>query len=174
MEQYEKIMFVDSDLFIWDSMEELFRVTKGQEFAAVLDDYIHLAGGRPYGNQNYFNAAMFILRPNRKVYENMKLFIGNSPQQLKDLAEWNKGLAEQDFLNFYYGAGWYHLPKKYNLIHFTKRSQAEVNSSIAIHDKFWQGHVVNLLPKHLQEIIIQEYENSKVLISSNGTKGTVY
>jgi len=184
LEQYEKIVFFDSDGYIrGPMMATLFQLTQGVEIAAVEDLYMV----RDKHILHYFNAGMFVLKPGREVYLNMVEVLNgtndlfnstsaslksatlmvNGKHALKSLNLWNKGLAEQDFLNFYYGAGWKRLPLNYN-------DFSLLETSIFWHCKFWHRVNMDLVSKLNQKQITDSMENAKKLLESDATEGIIF
>ena len=167
LDYYDKIIFLNADMVIKSEIiHSVFALSEGHEFSAVPDPHMGLIAQVPYGAQNYFNTGVLSLKPSQKVYENMQSFFGNSTGQLANLLEWDRGYADQDFLNFYFGASWHHLPAKYDLIHISQWPKNVLESSVVYHDKIWKPEVLELLPKAVKDNYMKEYEIAQKMLKS--------
>ena len=80
----------------------------------------------------YFNAGFIVLKPNKKVYDDLMALI-KSPTELDRTRLQTYKFAEQDLLNVYFKDKWKDLDKSYNLMHI----QAVSLAAVAIHEKLW-------------------------------------
>ena len=99
MTQFEKIIYMDSDMMAVQNIDSIF--VEYDEFSAVVDSY-----------PGIFNTGIFLLEPNMTTYENMLA-------TYKDVESYNVG--DQGYLNWYFGKKWrsntsYHLPLNYNVL----------------------------------------------------------
>jgi alpha-N-acetylglucosamine transferase len=161
LEQYEKIIYIDNDIYIKGSYQKLFELTDGHEFAAVQDDKIgDYVSNIPHGRMNYFNAGMFVMTPNSKVFANMMELLSGENRE-ENLKIWNHGYAEQDFLNFYFGAGWKRLPRQYNLSWIGSRTSNEILVAVGLHHKYPDDRAPN---DSLQQMMQDDFDNAKKLL----------
>ena len=99
MTQFEKIIYMDSDMMAIQNIDSIF--DEYDEFSAVVDSY-----------PGIFNTGIFLLKPNMTTYQNMLA-------TYKDVDSYNVG--DQGYLNWYFGKKWksntsYHLPLNYNVL----------------------------------------------------------
>ncbi|KAA8911944.1 hypothetical protein TRICI_003630 [Trichomonascus ciferrii] len=96
--QYEKVVFLDSDVLVVKGIEDLFDLDVGVgEIAAAPD----------IGWPDIFNSGVFVARPDFGTYEG-----------LKEMAENNESFdgGDQGLLNQYFqGSGWRRIPFTYNV-----------------------------------------------------------
>ena len=94
-DEFEKIIFLDSDLIVVKSIDHLFEEVK-DEFAAT--------DCTPYFD-HIFNSGVMVLTPSRKRFEDLIA--------QKDILESYDG-SDQGFLNTYFKDKWTKLDIKYN------------------------------------------------------------
>ncbi len=103
--KYDKLVFIDSDMLVFENLDELFEK----------DHLTACAAGRLYpGNESWtaLNSGLLVIEPNKKEKEN---FIGHIPEAILDL----KSYGDQDVIN-YMNKDWkeksnLHLSEQYNL-----------------------------------------------------------
>ena len=99
MTQFDKIVYMDSDMMVLQNIDSIF--DEYNELSAVVDAY-----------PGIFNTGIFLLQPNTTTYRNLI-------NTYKEVESYNVG--DQGYLNWYFGRKWrsntsYHLPLVYNVL----------------------------------------------------------
>lgn len=81
--EYDKIVFLDSDMMVEHNLDELF---EQEELSAVPDIFTPP-----------FNAGLMVLKPNKETYQSMLDIYMNTP---------SKGFGDQGFLNVFFSSRW--------------------------------------------------------------------
>jgi lipopolysaccharide biosynthesis glycosyltransferase len=116
--EYKEVVYIDADIFLVGPIAPLFDEIDREtyNFAGVLDygyNFPESIGlGFPNGGThtylNYINGGFLWLKPSLVTFEQMKASLKADPKQ------WDTGLFEQDFLNFFFGQNKQILDSKYN------------------------------------------------------------
>ena len=109
LEEYKKIVFLDADMIILHSIDELF---EKPHMSGVI------AGKCLHPEWNGLNSGMMVIEPSRKEYDEM---LGCSEEVIKECLSKNNGFGDQDIINAYYH-NWkttdsLHLPEVYNAMY---------------------------------------------------------
>uniref|UniRef100_A0A7S3R8E2 Hexosyltransferase n=2 Tax=Dunaliella tertiolecta TaxID=3047 RepID=A0A7S3R8E2_DUNTE len=125
--EYERIAYIDADVWVRANMDGMFSFVKDFPFAAVRDlEHNVFLGLRTLGEG--FNAGMFALQPSQEVFGHMVSLINHIDKyKIHDM--------EQGFLNYYYGVSWNEIPREYSGNHLGQVS--ELNYSRSAHEKMW-------------------------------------
>lgn len=149
MTEYSQVIFFDSDMIIKGDITQMSSILpKELDFGAAID-YGQLYYDKKWSH--YFNGGMFIIRPSKFRFNHILSVMDRANQEnLQDL-------AEQDFLNWYYGKSFYAVDPRYNLqflMHvniewslYTKDPKATVDYAFAIH---WKGFEESFRNYHFQ------------------------
>lgn len=113
----ESLVYLDADTLVLRNFDELFALP--YNFAAVPDV---LTGHNKVGWLVEFNAGVLFLRPSTPVFEQMLMTIGT--------ARYPTDMAEQAYLNVFYGANAVRLPYAYNANLAIKVRSPEIWESI--------------------------------------------
>jgi glycogenin glucosyltransferase len=106
---FEQIVYLDADMLVRESIEELFNIE--EEFAACAPTVITInketrAVTSAFIGESCFNAGMLVLKPSKTVFEDMMV--------QKDSMTLESDPSDQGFLNVYYENRWKRLSSKYN------------------------------------------------------------
>ncbi|KAF5464820.1 hypothetical protein F2P56_014870 [Juglans regia] len=126
--EYEKMIYLDGDIQVFDNIDHLFELPDGQ-FYAVMDCFCEKTWSSSpqyqigYCQQcpekvqwpaelgspppTYFNAGMFVYEPNLSTYRDLLDTLKITPPT---------SFAEQDFLNMYFRDIYKPIPPTYNLV----------------------------------------------------------
>ena len=101
----DQIVYLDSDMIVTDSLDDLFYLDLKEYPIAAVRDYI------PTGYLETFNAGMLVIPTKRWREENIS-------HQLLALTEIHheNTYGDQGILNMLFGSQWLHLDKKYNFM----------------------------------------------------------
>ncbi len=100
MVAFRRVVFLDADLVVVQSLEPAIAVCGEAELCAVAD----LMAG-----PNYFNAGLLIVRPSRKRFEELLVQMNKKP---------GRAYPEQDLLNEVFARKWKPLDAKFNQLHY--------------------------------------------------------
>lgn len=127
-EEYEKIIYLDADIMVFDNIDHLFDLPNGR-FYAVMDCFCEQTWshspqhkvkycqqcpdrnpwpkhfGKPPAK--YFNAGMFVHEPSKQTFHELMVALKQSPPTL---------FAEQDFLNTFFQRSYSPIPLMYNMV----------------------------------------------------------
>jgi len=106
MEQYDSIVYMDSDTYVLDTIDELFTLDDSS-FAAARDFMIDPSTKR-FGFIDTFNMGVFRIQPSVKQYNQWMHWIEH------DSIDYEADLAEQGFLNVVLQHNWTELPMEFN------------------------------------------------------------
>ncbi|XP_010098779.2 galactinol synthase 2 isoform X1 [Morus notabilis] len=128
LEEYEKMMYLDADIQVFDNIDHLFDSSIGY-FYAVMDcfcdkewrnspqfkigycqqcpDKVEWPADMGLPPPSYFNAGMFVFEPNLITYSNLLEALKVTP---------TTSFAEQDFLNMFFKDVYKPIPNVYNLL----------------------------------------------------------
>lgn len=136
MTEYSQIFFVDSDLMVKGDVTKLPSILpEGMEFGAVTDYGEVIYNGKW---KRYFNGGMLVVKPSSARLDHML-----SVMRYFDDDKYYD-LAEQDFLNWYWGKTFFSIDPMYNLQYIiyedidwklSGSSTADVDSAALIHFK---------------------------------------
>ena len=109
--QFDKIVFLDADIYVLKNLDHLFNYP--HMTAAIDGEYFNL-----WSNQIHFNSGCLVIEPSIELYEDIINF-ANSIDFNSNLPSWIMLLADQEILNLYY-KDWgnqkeLHLNKYYNI-----------------------------------------------------------
>ena len=97
---FRRVVFVDADLVLVQTLVPAITACGDAELCAVLDS---MAG------PTYFNAGFLIVRPSRKRFEMLLVQMNKKP---------NRAFPEQDLLNDVFAGNWKTLDRKFNQLHY--------------------------------------------------------
>lgn len=143
MTEFDQIMYVDSDGMFLNDVSYSFSACGSAKFCAVGDRGVMLPGTN---YRKYFNAGMFILRPDRQFYEGYLL------KQLHTSC-FNSFLSDQNTFNRIFAKTWKRLNNNYNSLSYIKSLNP---NTVFIHDKF-----PGLVKRSLILPIEKQYPQSK-------------
>ncbi|GFQ04513.1 galactinol synthase 2 [Phtheirospermum japonicum] len=115
--EYEKLVYLDADIQVFDNIDNLFDLPSGSVYGVM--DCLCEMRGRPcadkvqwpaeLGNEPpfYFNGGMFVFEPNLDTYDNLLSTLQLTPPT---------HFAEQDFLNYFFKKNSKPIPPVYNLL----------------------------------------------------------
>lgn len=113
MEEYDRVFFLDADTVVVQNVDGLFGLPPEIQFAAV--------SSRSYSFSRGLNGGVFLVRPCVEVFEDIM-------QHLHD--DYDRQLAEQALLNYYYGVDITWLPQRYN-VRYNSDSKSQSEESVA-------------------------------------------
>jgi len=122
MEQYSKIIYLDSDMFLLQNIDHLFDLPN--TFAIPADTDRHACGGPMGFNQ----AGLFVLQPCESIYHDMMSLVTSDPKYQFQYSD-----AEQGFLNFYFQFNRILLPPDYNFLAHNKWNTGLRDNAKVIH-----------------------------------------
>ncbi|KAF5839426.1 nucleotide-diphospho-sugar transferase [Dunaliella salina] len=125
--QYERIAYIDADVWVRANMDGMFSYVTNFPFAAVRDLEHNIFLGLRTLSEG-FNAGLFALQPSQEVFKHMVSLINN-------VDKYKIHNMEQGFLNYYYGVSWNEIPREYSGNHLGQA--LELNYSRSAHEKMW-------------------------------------
>ena len=113
LDQFDKIIFLDADLYILKNVDHCFEMP--HMTAAVDGEYNNIWPLNPH-----FNTGFVVIKPDKAIFEDIIKFVNNlDPSTVKDYRGEPYILADQEILNLYYNNWPYeeekHLNKYYNI-----------------------------------------------------------
>jgi len=106
MEEFTKIVYLDSDMFMVQNVDHLFDI--GVDFAITADADRFVSSCSPFG---FNQAGLFVLSPCRAVFDHMYSMVKHN-----ETLQFRNSDAEQGFLNYYYQYNRVLLPTSYNFL----------------------------------------------------------
>eukprot|EP00249_Psilotum_nudum_P014703 c24958_g1_i1 orf=694-1758(+) len=127
-EEYEKMIYLDADIMVFENIDHLFELPNGN-FYAVMDCFCEKtwSHSRQYkvnycqqcpdknpwpehigsAPARYFNAGMFLFEPSKNTFDELMVALKSNPLT---------PFAEQDFLNMFFTKIYKPIPLVYNLV----------------------------------------------------------
>jgi len=106
MEQYSRIIYLDSDMFMFENIDHLFDLP--HKFAVAADaDRLGSCGGPMGFNQG----GLLVIEPCEAIFDDMMSYVLSDSKYRFEYAD-----AEQGFLNFYFYYNRILLPPEYNFL----------------------------------------------------------
>jgi alpha-N-acetylglucosamine transferase len=169
--QYDRIMYLDSDVLPIKNLDDAFKLTYASdfEFLAPADRY------RDLTDLPTFNAGIMLLRPSSAL---LRIFL----RKMESIHDYQTDFMEQGFLNWYYTKQRQRLPREYSGNFVSKDfSLIQREKLRTVHEKYWwlskdkenEAQVRELyedgiakelrfhLPDSMRRIMIEEENNKK-------------
>lgn len=149
LEEYEKVCWLDSDMVVVESIDDLFDVPIPQGGIAAAPGCTCNAMNHPRletkphccpfrdPTKVYANAGLLLLEPNKEVHERLRYL------------DYDRPLCEQDAFNDFFRGRIHTLPCSYNFMHHLPIAHPEVKDTKVkiFHYVFGKPWVSNLLPE---------------------------
>lgn len=163
MVEFEKIIFLDADLYILKNLDHCFNLP---HLTAALDgEYCSLWPKWPH-----FNSGFMVIQPKEELYSDLIKFADSlNPEEIYDYKGDHYVIADQEILNLYY-KDWprrteLHLNKYYNVfaVHIPEYLEEDIM------ENSYFIHFVGIKPWQSKEVTYSKSESGKQLVFNSVT-----